>query len=264
LTKVKKSLQNAALLAYRFLNASGALRLPLMQRTFEMAYHLYKEKLEATEVEQLRPFVRPGTTVIDVGANIGFFVLRFAAWVSPPGKVIAIEPEQGNLDRLERALRRHDRAGIVDVLKGVAADSDGTLNIVINPHHPADHRLGAQGVPVAAFTLDRIMSDRDWPSVSLVKIDVQGAEMRVLKGAAELLRRYRPVLYIEIDDAALSESGTSAKALVDHLSGLGYEMFELAESGPVHIDPDSASKKRAAPGYADYLFKPSPQIGVIA
>lgn len=231
-----------------------------MQRAFETAYHFYKDKLEATEVEQLRPFVRPGTTVIDVGANIGFFTLRFSEWASPPGKVIAIEPEQGNLDRLERALRRRDRAGIVDVIKGVAANSDGTLNLVINPHHPADHRLGAQGVPVASFTLDRIMSDRDWPSVSLVKIDVQGAEMRVLKGAAELLSRCRPVLYIEIDDAALSEAGCSAKALVDHLSRLGYEMFELGGSGPVHIDPESAARKRATTGYADYLFKPSRQV----
>lgn len=228
-----------------------------MRRAFEMAYHFYKDKLEATEIAQLRPFVRPGTTVIDVGANIGFFALRFADWVSAPGKVIAIEPEPGNVDRLERALRRHDRAEIVDVIKGVAADSDGTLNLVVNPHHPADHRLGTQGVPVASFRLDRIMSDRDWPPVSLVKIDVQGAEMRVLKGAAELLRRCPPVLYIEIDDAALSEAGTSAKALVDHLFGLGYEMFELAGSGPAHIDPESAAKKRATRGYADYLFKPS-------
>lgn len=252
---MNRSLQNIALLIFRLFNASGALRLPMMRRIFEASYHLYKDKMEAAQVGQLRRFVSAGTTVIDVGANIGFFALKFSEWVSPPGKVIAIEPEPTNLKRLERAVRRHHQGGNIELIEGVAAELDGTLHLVVNPHHPADHRLGGQGLPVTSFTLDRIMSDRHWPAVSLIKIDVQGAEMRVLRGAAELLHRYRPVLYVEVDDIALSEAGTSASALSEYLAGFGYEMFELNASGPQPIDPILASKKRASRGYADYLFQ---------
>ena len=144
---------------------------------------------------------------------------------------------------------------------GAAADVDGTLNLVLNPHHPADHRLGEQGTPVTALTLDRLMSERHWPEVSLLKIDVQGAEMRVLRGARQLLERYQPTLYVEVDDKALAEAGASAEMLTAYLAALGYEMYDLDHSDAIPVDPKFAAERRAAQGYGDYLFKPTAPSG---
>jgi FkbM family methyltransferase len=251
---MRRFLQAAALTTYRLAYEAGAFRLPGVRRVFELGYDFYKTKLEASEVNELRRFVSPNSIVLDVGANIGFFTLRFAQWVSNGGKVVALEPERHNFERLTAAVQRAGCTTAVDLVQGVAADLDGTLHLVLNPHHPADHRLGPEGEPVAAYTLDRLMADRGWPPVSLIKIDVQGAEVRVIRGARELLRRWKPVLYLEIDDRALVEAGFSADELIDELAAFGYRMYQLSGSSAAPIDRAAAAKQRAQLGYGDFLF----------
>ena len=82
-----------------------------------MFYLLYKDCLEAGPVQVLRRYVRPGTVVIDVGANIGYFTRQFATWVSNGGWVIAVEPEALNL----ATPARPEAAGIGDVVEMVQA-----------------------------------------------------------------------------------------------------------------------------------------------
>src|SRR5882757_11076400 len=84
----------------------GLQRLPLFNRAFLALYPLYKKYFEAGPIDRLREFVPSGSLVIDVGANVGFFSVRFAEWVGDGGKVISIEPEDRNYDSLVWALRR--------------------------------------------------------------------------------------------------------------------------------------------------------------
>jgi FkbM family methyltransferase len=254
---MNKALQNLALFGYRCVRASGLLALPPIQRAFEAGYFFYKTKFEASDIHNLKQYVRPGTSVIDVGANIGFFSVHFANWVSGNGKVIAIEPEEQNFIRLRERLKNRVEAGVVHLVQGVAAELEGNLRLSLNPDHPADHRIAEQGISVAAFTLDGLVAAHHGPEISLVKIDVQGAEMRVLQGANKLLRECRPILYIEVDDKALLGAGTSAEMLVSHLAEMGYEMYDPDYSVIRPIDPQLASKRRAAQGYDDYIFKPA-------
>ena len=72
------------------------------------------------------------------------------------------------------------------------------------------------------MTIDDLLAARGWPEVSLIKIDVQGAEGRVLAGAAETLRRFHPALFLEIDDHQLRRYGSSADALLRSIAALGY------------------------------------------
>src|SRR5260370_40368150 len=74
----------------------GLQRFPGFNRVFLALYPIYKKYFEAGPIDRLREFVPAGTLVIDVGANVGFFSLRFARWVGDGGKVIAIEPEDKN------------------------------------------------------------------------------------------------------------------------------------------------------------------------
>ena len=151
---MNRVLQWILLKLYAAAASSGLLSTAFGKTIFEWSYDKYKEYFEAGDIDALRAFVTPGTTVIDVGANIGFFTKRFALWVGPAGKVIAIEPEPANFGALTRALAHAGIQSVVDALEGVAAEESGSLNLEINSSQPTDHKIGAQGMLVKAFTLD--------------------------------------------------------------------------------------------------------------
>jgi FkbM family methyltransferase len=107
-------------------------------------------------MSKLRDLIEPGTTVIDVGANIGFFSIKFARWVGHSGAVIAIEPENRNIASLRRRVGRAGLGSIVECVQAVAAAQAGVMRLQVNPNHPGDHRIGATGIPVRAVTLDEL------------------------------------------------------------------------------------------------------------
>src|SRR5262249_7918982 len=160
----------------------------------------YKDRFEAGPVQLLRRWVRPKTIVVDIGANVGFFSLQFASWVTEGGRVIALEPESVNYAGLQRAVARAGLTAVVETIQAAAADVTGQSFLQLNPGHPGDHKLASTGVAVAVTTLDDLLRTRGWPEVSLIKIDVQGAEAQVLAGARETLDRFRPVLFLEVED----------------------------------------------------------------
>ena len=142
-------LQVVFLAIYRTVAATGVLNTSFGRALFERAYLFYKAHYEAGPVNLLRQWVRPNTVVIDVGANVGFFTLQFASWVTDGGKVIAIEPEAKNFARLESAVGRAGFAAVVETVNAAAGDTTGKALLEINPLHPGDHKLGLKGIPVA-------------------------------------------------------------------------------------------------------------------
>lgn len=255
-TVMKRIVQLSLLALYRWLRATGVLSTPVGRGLFERSYDLYKTVLEAGPIGALQRFVEPGSTVIDVGANLGFFSRRFARWVVDGGRVVAIEPEPENCQRLQRALVAQGVNHVVDVVEAVAAESTGTRMLEINPDHPGDHRIGKHGLEVAAVTLDSLVAERGWPKISLIKIDVQGAEQAVLEGARRTLQRSRPALFVEIDDDALRRMGASAESLLSWLMEEGYAPHRLERSGIAPVMTvrevlDYLGKRRS---YCDLLF----------
>ncbi|MSP67532.1 MAG: FkbM family methyltransferase [Alphaproteobacteria bacterium] len=251
-------LQRALLGLYRLAVDRGMLDLPGARWLFEASYHGYKRLVEARDGARLQEFCLPGATVVDVGANIGYFTARFADWVGAGGRVIAIEPEAMNLGRLQARLARSGLASRVEVVPAVAAEAPGRLHLTLNPYHPGDHRIGASGVMVAAVTLDEVLAERGNPPVALVKIDVQGAEQRVLEGMAATLARDRPVLYLEIDDAALRAMGTSAAGLLARLAAFGYAMHDHTARGLGRtITRAEALERLRGRAYMDAVFLPA-------
>jgi hypothetical protein len=88
-----------------------------------------------------------------------------------------------------------------------------------------------------------------------VKIDVQGAEPRVIEGALATLARCRPALFVEIDDQALREAGSSAQALMERLATLGYDPVDL-HAPQRRLRMDEVQGACGELGYADILFLP--------
>ncbi len=248
-------LQRLLLAAYKAVCRTGLMSTWLGRAVFLMAYERYKGIWDADHLKALAKLVRRGTTVIDVGANVGFYTRRFAEWVRPGGEVIAIEPEEVNFATLKRVIARR---GLVNVrgVQAVASESAGFLCLQKNPFHPADHRIAPAGVKVSAVTIDDVLRERGRPNVSLMKIDVQGAEERVLRGALETLQKLRPAVFMEVDEAALRAMGSSAESVLELMVSCRYEPHRIVNGGPVRIGRAEAARLCSSGTYVDFLFLP--------
>lgn len=248
---MKNLFQNCILYAYRLIKCTGFLSTKIGQKLAIYLYFVYK-KIYEPNLNYLQAMISPGSTVIDVGANIGFMSIQFSNWVTTNGLVIAIEPEPNNVCTLNQIIQAKKITNL-KVINGAAAERDGNLFLEVNPMNPADHRLSETGLQVKAFTIDGLLKQITHTHISLIKIDVQGAEPRVLEGASATINQHHPLILIEIDDEALLSSGYSPQHLIDLLQGLGYSLFDpkIKLSRPF-LEQDHAAREKA--GYADYLF----------
>ncbi|MFN0029650.1 MAG: FkbM family methyltransferase [Acidimicrobiales bacterium] len=253
-------LQRSLIKAYGTVAERGWLDRGPGRSLFEVCYGTYKLLWEAGTIGQLRALATPGTMVVDVGANVGFFTVRFARWVRPGGRVLAIEPEALNAAQLARRMQRKADGGRVEIVQGVATDHEGVEHLFVNRHHPGDHRIGLAGlegaIPVPAHTIDGLLAGRPACRVSLIKIDVQGAELRVLRGASATLAAHRPALFVEIDEPRLQEFGTSGREVIAHLTAQGYTGHRVSRRGIGPAEEPAALAAAFARRYGDVLFLP--------
>lgn len=186
---------------------------------------------EAAEIQRAIDLAAPGTIAIDVGANVGVYTVALARAVRN-GRVVAVEPDTATIRRLQANLARNSLANVL-VIEGVAGDVDGTakLHIADDPayssigqieagHRPVDTRL------VASARLDTVWAELGRPPVSLIKVDVEGAEVAVLRGAPTLLASEHPFLLLEAND------GVQLGLLEAELRPLGYRETPQREFAP--------------------------------
>jgi len=164
-------------------------------------------QFEGAEIEALCSYARHDSAAIDVGANIGIYTVVLAAAIGTGGRVLAFEPAPENVERLRRNLRMN-RISNVDVFPlAVGARSESVALYLSDDaacHSTsavAAERRSGRSLTVAASSLDIVWNEGRRPRVSVVKIDVEGAELGVLEGSRELLAACRPTLLIEIKSA---------------------------------------------------------------
>ena len=250
---LRNFLQTLLLNAFARVSQASVLKSNGGRLCYQWAYDLYKRTLEVPGYWQLQKYAPSGTTVIDVGANIGFFTLRFADWVGQGGCVIALEPDDENFQWLGYRIGKRRDTDSIHLIQAAATSFDGTVCLTRNPAHPGDHRIGETGVEVQAITIDSLSGRFGYPS--LIKIDVQGAEMQVLAGALATIRQARPALLIEVDDQALQNYGSSAGALIQRMVEEDYRPYILERNSlvPLTAAMQSGDLGRA---YCDILFLP--------
>jgi FkbM family methyltransferase len=169
--------------------------------------------------------LRPGMTVFDVGANVGFTAVLAARQVSPGGRVVCFEPLPANAEQILHNAQLNALSGIEVRVEAVGAQ-DGEAEFTLS-HSPTWGRLaGAGATPeargvtrVSVRSLDSIRASEGLALPELIKMDVEGAEADVLAGAARLLAEARPVLVIELHH--------TAQAVVAALADLPYTIRVL-------------------------------------
>lgn len=148
----------------------------------------------------------PGTTTFDVGANVGIYSVALSRAVGPDGQVVAVEPDTASARRLMGNLALNSIAN-VRVIEAVASDRNEMVELYLADDSAFNSVVAIEGrhagmgtVAVRSMRLDEVWDDLGRPTVSFVKIDVEGAEVPVLRGAEVMIATARPALQVEAND----------------------------------------------------------------
>jgi FkbM family methyltransferase len=194
---------------------------------------------EPNEFMFLSQILRPGMVFIDVGANEGLYTLFAARRIGPTGQVLALEPSGRELARLRQNVSLNRLANIT-IVPVAAGESEGRARLRIAGFgHEGQNTLGefAYSVDGAGFEevdvarLDHLVAEQALDRVDVLKIDTEGAELRVLRGASALLRKHRPLVVLELIDAALRHQGASRADVIKLLQEHGYCFWVFGSSG---------------------------------
>jgi FkbM family methyltransferase len=187
---------------------------------------------EALMAKLLKEAVRPGYTFVDVGAFLGHFTLLAARAAGPSGHVHAFEPDPRDHPWLVRNIEANGFTDRVTLEPMAVSDRTGAVLLHLAQRDRSQSSIvliqdSRDSIPVPAVALDEhLPSDAE---VSVVKIDVEGAEIRALRGMQRILGASPGVaLFIEVNPSALEAAGASTDALLECLVGLGFD-FQLID-----------------------------------
>ncbi len=186
----------------------------------------------------LNELCRPGFTVFDIGANIGAHTLFLGTRVQPGGQVFAFEPATYAFTKLSRNLALNSSLPVRAFRLGLGTIKRENWATDVSCSWPVDKdfkRLPDQVMPNAYVRKDRIdilpldefVKIHAITSLDLIKLDVDGHEIDVIKSGRDTIRRFKPVLLVEFCDFTLRAYGSSLMELYNELVNLGYEFFSL-------------------------------------
>lgn len=218
------------------------------------------------EAAGLEDLISEGAVCFDIGAAYGLYTFTFASRVGPTGQVVSLEPLPGSAAFLRRAVRWTGATNVfVQQIALGAEQRQGTMSLPRRgglPVHgrafladdadgfgPNSEFAGEKRLRVAVTTLDTIVEEADPARVDFIKIDVEGYEPAVLLGAERTIRRFRPILMIEIEDRHLRKFGADASTVVNVIQEHGYSMW-VFDGG--RWEPVEAVTRQSR----NYLFTP--------
>lgn len=195
-----------------------------------------RTQAEDMVIERLLDELDPSDVFYDVGANVG----RYTCLAANQGTTVcAFEPHPENANRLRENLELNP--GSADVFEIALSDEDASGHLSLardNELGEGGHKIGAGGdssVPIEYRRGDTAIHEYELHEPTVVKIDVEGAECRVIEGFEETIRQSRPVLYIEVHPHHMADFGDSTKHLNRLLEQYGYVQEVIYERGKGHF-----------------------------
>jgi FkbM family methyltransferase len=185
---------------------------------------------EPFETEIIHRLVRKGDTVLDIGANIGYYTLILARQIGHSGRVFAFEPDPENFALLKKNVAANGYNNVI-LVNAALSDHRGTLKLYLCEENRGDLRIYSSGddrraIEVPAITADDYLAEHS-AEATLVKMDVQGAEGRVLRGLETNLGRAAHVI-LEFWPLGLHRAGNDPSEVLGSLVRKGFE-FQLLD-----------------------------------
>ncbi|HET9387960.1 MAG TPA: FkbM family methyltransferase, partial [Gemmatimonadales bacterium] len=194
---------------------------------------------EPNELMWLTQTLTEGMTMLDIGAHVGMYSLIASKLVGDSGVVVAMEPSTREFQQLSVHMALNDLRN-VRCVHAAASDASGEATLKVasewNSGHNTFGEFFVDSVEktgeerVRTRTVDEVVIDQQLQRVDVIKIDVEGHEVKVLAGAAETLARFRPTLLIEVFEETLRRQGASATAVLAFLERQGYRLQEFSDT----------------------------------
>ncbi|MDZ7787692.1 MAG: FkbM family methyltransferase [Halofilum sp. (in: g-proteobacteria)] len=192
-------------------------------------------------------YLNEGDTAIDVGANVGIFTLQMARSVTSAGRVLAFEPHPLSISALRRNLALNHMTDEVEVHELALGETDCDMTITVPGTNQGSATLRQRasnpenGINVPVRNFSHWIRQYGDPSAKIIKIDVEGFELSVLKGMAQYLEREAPVLLIELTPRDRIEETREA---LDLLNDLGFGLRRIIDEPPYALPmPESLPKQ---------------------
>jgi len=198
---------------------------------------------EEATVRWFRSFLRPGMVVLDVGAHVGQYSLLSASCVGPTGRVHSFEPNPVTYRLLSDNLALNDFKNVTAHQLAVS-DATGDAKLYLPGHDNLGEASLQESIAGMNATMIKCVTIDDWASsadlgnpkrIDLIKIDVQGLEGKVIRGAMGVVARFRPTIVCEFEERFLRSMGTSSVELKRNFMDLGYTANRITPSGLVPV-----------------------------
>lgn len=180
--------------------------------------------------EEFRKHLKPGSIVVDIGANLGYYTLIASALAQ---RVIAYEPEKENLDLLRRTIEKNNLQNVIVIEKGIGA-KDEELALTLDPDNKGKHTLlsntEGEKKTISVTTLDSSIALQNIKHIDLIKMDIEGWEGYAFKGMVNVLQNMSPIIFFEFAPRRIEESGESPIVMLHTLERFGYKLFVIDES----------------------------------
>ena len=193
---------------------------------------------EPFETALFRQLVKPGMTILDIGANIGYYSVIAARLAGPSGRVLAFEPELVNFDLLKKNITENNFTTAEGFAIAVA-DHTGTMTLHLSSNNKGNHSLVSTEAESAQFTssievpverVDNVLARKNITRVDIIKIDVEGAEPLAFAGMTETLTQPDMAICMEFYPDVLYRSGSSPQELLKLILKKGFTIYEMDEN----------------------------------
>ena len=204
-----------------------------------LAFRVY----ERSELAFVEKSLRPGMTVLDVGANVGLYSALAGHAVGPSGRVAAFEPDPESFQYLQKTIRENGLSNIQPA-NLAASDQEGVSRLFTSSANRGDSRLYNNELSDGSVEIQTIRLDDYLPTVGIqeldfIKMDVQGFEGHVLAGLEQTIRHSpRLVMMSEFWPDGLRRAGTNPNELLERLEQWGLKIHELRAHGETRPIPD--------------------------
>jgi len=186
--------------------------------------------------------IKTGDTIVDIGANIGYYTVIFAELTGISGKVYAFEPDPENFLILVKNAQHNKLSNVIMIEKAVS-DINDFIRLYLNEENRGDNRIydsndGRKSIKITAVKLDDFFINKE-NQIDFIKIDIQGAEYSALLGMKNLIRNSKSMtLVTEFWPYGLKKAGFEPSAYLDLLLSFGFNIMVTNESLGILIDFD--------------------------
>lgn len=226
--------------------------LEISRHEYYMSGYFFLKETNPFETHFLRKILKKNDVFIDAGAHIGWYSLNASLLIGDKGRVIAFEPNPECINQFKNNILRNKFNNII-LEKSALGDKSGISkfwigddmggSLIKNNTLRLSGNKNLKTINVKVKKLDDYCKEKKIKNIKLIKIDVEGFELSVLKGALEILKKQAPALMIEVLDECLKENGESKKKLLDFLRKLGYVPYKFVASGVEKADDEKLSSQ---------------------